>query len=139
MAVYAPGNSQIPEGWIRFPNGSVGPPNKVGSDWNAPYRTSSGVNAPSPSQLRGVSGGGGMGYPAAGISPPSVGGETLGTSLNTTGPEIYPPDNSTIPPNKSVGPFTGGTATENAPGGWTSNFTNGPRIDPAEMAVAVVV
>jgi hypothetical protein len=43
-----------------------------------------------------------------------------GTTLNTTGPQIFPPENSTIPTNKSVGPFTGGTSTENAPGGGSS-------------------
>jgi hypothetical protein len=32
------------------------------------------------------------------------------------GPQIFPPQNSPIPPHKSVGPFTGGTSTENAPG-----------------------
>ena len=156
MAVSAPGDSpidsawrtRVPQGWIQFPDGSFGPPNQVGSDWNAPYRT--------------PPVGGGAGPPAGSTPPPP--GVTLNTTGGgppaTTGPDIIPPQNSTIPNNKSVGPFTGGTSTENGPtgsfgdpysrwenerpwqwsepkaggGGWTSNFTNGPRIDPSQFA-----
>ena len=35
-----------------------------------------------------------------------------GSAPATGGPGIFPPTNSTIPTNKSVGPFTGGTATD---------------------------
>lgn len=34
--------TRIPQGWMQFADGSIGPPNQVGSDWNAPFR------APSP-------------------------------------------------------------------------------------------
>jgi hypothetical protein len=105
MAVFAPDDT--PEGWIQFPDGSIGPPNSVGSDWNAPYRIQNGINPPSPSALGRPNIGPGMGYPAAGISP-------QGTSLNTTGPEIFPPNQRPINPTRQVGPFTGGTSTENA-------------------------
>jgi hypothetical protein len=105
MAVFAPDDT--PEGWIQFPDGSIGPPNSVGSDWNAPYRIQNGINPPSPSALGRPNVGPGMGYPAAGISP-------QGTSLNTTGPQIFPPNQRPINPTRQVGPFTGGTSTENA-------------------------
>ena len=54
-----------------------------------------------------------MGYPAQG------------------GPQIFPPRNSTIPPMKSVGPFTGGTSTE---GDWADPrtwFKGGQPLDAA--------
>jgi hypothetical protein len=40
--------------------------------------------------------------------------KTPGTTLTSSGPDVIPPQNSTIPTNKSVGPFTGGTSTENS-------------------------
>lgn len=64
---------------------------------------------------------GGM-LPGSGVIPrsasagaPSLGYPALapGASLNTTGPQIIPPRRG-IAPNKQVGPFTGGTSTENA-------------------------
>jgi hypothetical protein len=108
-------DAPIPQGWIRFPDGSVGPPNSIGSDWNAPYRQP-----------------GGMGYPTSGILPPEAPGTPDQVSgrvgypgiptrtssamsapaLGGAGPEIIPPQNSTIPLNKSVGRFTGGMSTE---------------------------
>ena len=33
----------IPQGWMQFPDGSIGPRNSVGSDWNAPYRNVPGI------------------------------------------------------------------------------------------------
>jgi hypothetical protein len=72
-----------------------------------------------------------MGYPTSGILPPEAPGTpnqvsgrvgypgiptrtSLAMSSPALGPspEIIPPQNPTIPPNKSVGPFTGGTSTE---------------------------
>lgn len=105
MAIDDAWRTRIPQGWIQFPDGSVGPPNQIGSDWNAPYR-----QPPT----------GGMGYPSQGVlpvnqpgTPSGVGGTTgykgpplsgspssasmgfpaqeQGTTLNST-PEPPPPE-----------------------------------------------
>ena len=66
--------------------------------------------------------------PASG-PPPGVSLSTTGGSQATVPDSVIPPVNSTIPNNNSVGPFTGGTATEN--GGTfdprTSGAFRGPR------------
>ena len=54
------------------------------------------------------------------MTGPATGAPTPGTSLSgpggnaaaAAGPDIFPPQNSTIPNYKSVGPFTGGSATD---------------------------
>ena len=54
--------------------------------------------------------------PAAGPPPGISLSNGGGGSPAAGGPTVVPPTNSTIPPHKSVGPFTGGTSTENMPG-----------------------
>jgi len=121
--------TRIPQGWIRYPDGTIGPPNQVGSDWNAPYRPAPGVTipqspgAPTPGGGLTPTGAGPSGamLPGSGVLPrsASAGAPTMGypamggSSLNTTGPQIFPPNSRPIAPNKQVGPFTGGTSTEN--------------------------
>src|SRR4029077_19505762 len=122
--------TRIPPGWTQFPDGSIGTPNSIGSDWNAPYRQS-----------------GGMGYPTSGILPPEAPGTPGQVSgrvgypgiptrtspamsspmLGGPSPEIIPPENPTIPLNKSVGPFTGGTSTE---GSYWDQVRNWFKADP---------
>ena len=134
--------TRIPPGWRTFPNGAIGPPNQIGSDWNAPYRTVNGVNPPSPSQLRGVGSTPNMGYPAIGIGPQGggggagggggivptsdAGGGPPGTSLNTTGPQSPPApadptgtsvtQNQTIDPAEFQGADSGGSGLSGAAG-----------------------
>ena len=76
--------------WI---NTADGPPPvlpQLPQTWSAPDRVSNGINAPSPSQLRGAPSGSGMGgYPAAGITPP---GTPPGTSLSGVSGQAQPPD-----------------------------------------------
>jgi hypothetical protein len=121
--------TRIPQGWIRYPDGTIGPPNQVGSDWNAPYRQAPGVTVPqspgAPTPGGGVTptgaGPSGRMLPGSGVLPrsasagaPTMGYPALGgTSLNTTGPQVFPPNSRPIAPNKQVGRFTGGTSTDN--------------------------
>jgi hypothetical protein len=62
-------------------------------------------------------GGGVMGRQAVTPGAPSMGFPAQGGPPAQSGPQIFGPQNSAIPPNRSVGPFTGGTSTENMPGG----------------------
>ena len=56
--------------------------------------------------------------PASGPPPGmSLSANPGGGAPATGGADVFPPVNSTIPPNKSVGPFTGGTATDAIFGG----------------------
>ena len=55
--------------------------------------------------------------PASGPTPGMSLSANPGGGAASVPPEIFPPVNSTIPPNKSVGPFTGGTATDAIFGG----------------------
>src|SRR4029077_1616619 len=81
--------TRIPQGWIRFPDGSIGPPNgPPGSDWNAPYRQPSG-----------------MGYPTSGILPP----EAPGTPDQVSGRVGYPGIPTRTSPAMSA-PALGGAA-----------------------------
>jgi hypothetical protein len=143
--------TRIPQGWQQFPDGSIGPPNPVGSDWNAPYRGAPGVpdwlrqlipspgaNIPYGPGAAGIGLGGHMptagavaGYSQATPGAPSMGFPAQG------GPDIFPPQNSPIPNYKSVGPFTGGTSTENAPPGdsyWNPRnwFRGGQAFTPGQ-------
>jgi hypothetical protein len=132
--------TRIPQGWIQFPDGSIGPPNSVGSDWNAPYRTPAPPAPPPAGPLSVPNSQPAPLAPAVDSSP-----SPLGTSLTTAEPQIFPPNNSTIPNNKSVGPFTGGTSTEGDywdphnwfKGGQTFNagepIGGGPSFNPLTM------
>jgi hypothetical protein len=108
--------TRLPPGWQTFPDGSIGPanaPSPIDSAW--PTRV--------PDSPYG-------GYPSNPKPTLPAVGPAQGTSLSTTGNslsarpatpddmanisegEILPPENSTIPNMKSVGPFTGGSATD---------------------------
>jgi hypothetical protein len=122
-------NSQyrMPQGWVTFADGSVGPPNPGrGSDWNAPYRGGAPDSSGAPDWLKqlipspGASAPYGLGAaPAFGTGPegemPS--GGLLGRQAVTPGaasmgfpaeggPEIYPPQGSNVGTGKEVGPWT---------------------------------
>jgi hypothetical protein len=106
--------SRLPQGWTTLPDGSVGPSNGL-PDWLKQLIPSPGAATPNAPGLPSgagpqglMPGGGALGYQATTPGAPSMGFPAQG------GPQVMPPQNSTIPPNKSVGPFTGGTSTENA-------------------------
>jgi len=149
--------TRIPQGWIRYPDGTIGPPNQVGSDWNAPYRPAPGVTipqspgAPTPGGGLTPTGAGSSGtmLPGSGVLPrsASAGAPTMGypamggSSLNTTGPQVFPPNQRPIAPNKQVGRFTGGTSTDNtfeagkpmgaaAAGGAFPSWLSGGNLNP---------
>ena len=106
--------TRLPQGWTQLPDGSYGPSSAL-PDWLKQLIPSPGAGTPYgpsgypdnlPARPYGPPGGGVMGMPGATPGGPSMGFPAQG------GPQIFPPQNSTIPPNKSVGPFTGGTSTE---------------------------
>src|SRR4029077_18511424 len=94
-------DAPIPQGWIRFPDGSIWPPNSVGSDWNAPYREP----------------GGGMGYPTSGILPP----EAPGTPDQVSGRVGYPGIPTRTSPAMSA-PMLGGSGDAPSAGGGGGSF-----------------
>ena len=109
--------TRLPQGWTTLPDGSVGPSGSL-PDWLKALIPSPGAATPNAPGLQAgqgpqglMPGGGALGYQAATPGAPSMGFPAQG------GPQVIPPQNSTIPPNKSVGPFTGGTSTENMAGG----------------------
>jgi len=106
--------TRLPPGWTTLPDGSVGPSSAV-PDWLKALIPAPGAATPYgpsgypdnlPARPYGPPGGGLMGMPGATPGAPSMGFPAQG------GPQIFPPQNSTIPPGKSLGPFTGGTSTE---------------------------
>jgi hypothetical protein len=107
--------TRLPQGWTQLPDGSYGPSSAI-PDWLKQLIPSPGASTPNaPGGALGpysggpqglMPGGGMMGYSGATPGAPSMGFPAQG------GPQVMPPQNSTIPPNKSVGPFTGGTSTE---------------------------
>ena len=124
--------SRLPQGWTTLPDGSVGPSSQV-PDWLKQLIPSPGAEQPygpggAPVSGAGpageMPGGGLLGYNAVTPGAPSMGYPAQG------GPQIFPPRNSTIPPMKSVGPFTGGTSTES---GWDPRtwFKGGQPLDAA--------
>jgi hypothetical protein len=128
-------NSQyrMPPGWTTLPDGSVGPSSDV-PDWLKQLIPSPGASIPNaPGTPTGgagpeglMPGGGLMGYQAATPGAPSMGFPAQG------GPQVMPPQYSTLPPNKSVGPFTGGTSTEGSyydPRTW---FRGGQTFTPGQ-------
>jgi hypothetical protein len=121
----------LPPGWTSFPDGSTGPANDL-PDWLKQLIPSPGASQPYgpsgypdnlPNRPYGPPGGGLMGIPGASPGGPSMGYPAEG------GPQIIPPQHSPIPNMKSVGPFTGGTSTENMPPGdatgWNVGFNGG--------------
>ncbi len=106
MAVRAPGDYDPNTGWP--------PDDSTGVRWQDDVTL--------PGQFQGGGAGFGPGgfqgnpkltSPASGPPPGiSLSANPAGGAPATGGPDIFPPVNSTIPPNKSVGPFTGGTATD---------------------------
>ena len=124
--------SRLPQGWTTLPDGSVGPSGQV-PDWLKQLIPSPGAEQPygpggAPISGAGpageMPGGGLLGYNAVTPGAPSMGYPAQG------GPQIFPPRNSTIPPMKSVGPFTGGTSTDS---GWDPRtwFKGGQPLDAA--------
>jgi hypothetical protein len=106
--------SRLPPGWTQLPDGSYGPSSAV-PDWLKQLIPAPGAAQPygpggAPMNGAGpggeMPGGGLLGYNAITPGAPSMGYPAQ------AGPQIFPPQNSTIPPGKSVGPFTGGTSTE---------------------------
>jgi hypothetical protein len=89
----------IPPGFEIKPDGTVGPVGPPGGTPNVGGTPTGALAAPGSPSPTGSS---------VTMNPPG------GTTLNSTGPDIIPPQNSTIPTNKAVGPFTGGTSTDNA-------------------------
>jgi hypothetical protein len=124
--------TRIPQGWIRYPDGTIGPPNQpspIDQAWQTRIPAPGQVPTPGGGMTSG-SGPSGTMLPGSGVLPRSAnaGAPTMGypamggASLNTTGPQIFPPNSRPIAPNKQVGRFTGGTSTENAPrGGFNIN------------------
>jgi hypothetical protein len=109
--------TRLPQGWTQLPDGSYGPSSDL-PDWLKQLIPSPGAATPiAPGLPSGAGpqgympGGGVMGRQAVTPGAPSMGFPAQG------GPDIFGPRNSPIPPYKSVGPFTGGTSTENMPGG----------------------
>ena len=113
---------RMPQGWTPYPDGSVGPSSGL-PDWLKQLIPAQGAGMPYAPQGQGgpptggagpgglMPGGGVMGRQATTPGAPSMGFPAQG------GPQVMPPQNSTIPNNRAVGPFTGGTSTENMPGG----------------------
>ena len=110
MVVRAPGDTPFP------PDESGAPPFQ--NDVDLPWWQGGG---------QGFGPGGFLGNPRLTANPagppPGVSLSGPGGSSAAVPGDVIPPTNSTIPNNKSVGSFTGGTATENAAG-------MGPHIDP---------
>lgn len=115
--------SRLPQGWAQMPDGSYGPSSGL-PDWLKQLIPSPGAATPNaPGLPSGASpqglmpGGGALGYQAATPGAPSMGFPAQG---GPQGPQVMPPQNSTIPPGKQVGP-------------WTNPFTDGKTIDPSEF------
>lgn len=131
-------NSQyrMPPGWTTLPDGSVGPSSDV-PDWLKQLIPAPGADVPYGPGAAGIGLGGHMptAGAVAGISQATPGAPSMGFPAQG-GPQVFPPQSSTLPPNKSVGPFTGGTSTEGSyydPRTWFTGgqtFTEGQPMGP---------
>jgi hypothetical protein len=99
---------RMPQGWTTLPDGTVGPSSAI-PDWLKQLIPQGGGGAGGLPMGPGGPPGGGAALPGAGV--PGMPGAPGAPAQ--AGPQIFPPQNSAIPPNKSVGPFTGGSSTEN--------------------------
>ena len=106
MAVRAPGDYDPNTGWP--PDDSTGIP--WGDDIELPGSFQGGGAGFGPGGFQGSPR---LTAPASGPPPGMSLSANPGGGAAAVPGDVFPPTNSTIPPHKSVGPFTGGTATEN--------------------------
>lgn len=117
--------TRVPPGWVQFPDGSVGPPNKpspIDQAW--PTRLPNpGTSLPMPQGTPGgelMPGGGVNGLTGATPGAPSMGYPALGGGAlrAPSGPQIIPPQGSNVGTGKEVGPRDW-WAWEDADAPWT--------------------